>query len=82
MPHTRNKHTSGTGRQRLIGCLICMDHFPQKSPIISGEFAESDARDKASHGSLPLCRVDGVDLSMSPLTLKDLKGLSLQRERL
>jgi len=31
-----------TGWPRPIGCLILIDHFPQKSPIISGSFAKRD----------------------------------------
>jgi len=40
-----------TGRPRILGCIIFIGHFPQKSPIISGSFAEKDLQLKASHGS-------------------------------
>ena len=40
----------------IIGCLICIGHFRQKSPICSGAFAKRGLQLKASYASLPPCR--------------------------
>jgi len=42
--------------RRPIECLILLGRSPRKSPIISGQFAQSDVEIKASYRSLPPCR--------------------------
>jgi len=50
---TQKKGIGDTGWPRPVGCLIFLGHFLQKSPIISGSFAERDIQLKASYRSLP-----------------------------
>ena len=42
----------------IIGCLILIGNFPQKSPILSGSFAERDLQSKATFSAFSASKAD------------------------
>ena len=59
---TPTSSLSTTGWRRRIGRLIFIGHFPHKSPIIRGSFAENNLQLKTSYKSSPSCTAEYLGL--------------------
>ena len=56
-----------TDWRQPIGCFILIGHFLQKSPTISGSFAERDLQLQASYAFMPLFILIGHFPQQSPI---------------
>jgi len=72
------ERTRAAGWRRLIGCLILIGQFLQKSPTIAGSFAERDLQPKVSYGSSPPCN---ASRSLSRKSVRGSEQTIEQRER-